>query len=106
MLKNSLLHAAFIQNFGNAVDTSKPESKKVFYALCQKFVVSRLNLSTTTFGVATIFDAIINTERVLFNSSKVLDFIINLLAHFSDNGDTVHSQINLRLLDYFLRTYK
>ncbi|AIE47838.1 ac19-like protein [Peridroma alphabaculovirus] len=93
-----------ILNIGALVDTSKSTGQRVFYALCSAFITRSTNGRLALSALTAAFDAIIHTERVLFNQRRVLERILAYLADHSD-GDNLQCHINTQCLDYLMSRY-
>ncbi|ADB84375.1 hypothetical protein [Apocheima cinerarium nucleopolyhedrovirus] len=103
-IDGNFLHA--IGNFKNLINTSDANGQRLFYNLCYKFIATNvLGCTSATFTtLQTILDGIIETERVLFDKSRILHYVVKFLIVHSD-GDNLQCFINLKLLNYFLTNY-
>ncbi|AGR56878.1 ac19 [Hemileuca sp. nucleopolyhedrovirus] len=101
---NSFLN--IINNLVQSVDTSNVNGRRMFYKLCQRFIINVLhnNGSSTIATVQTFLDGIIELEKLFFDKSRILNYIVGFLIVHSD-GDNLQSVIYVKLLDYFLTTY-
>ncbi|QED40631.1 hypothetical protein [Chrysodeixis includens nucleopolyhedrovirus] len=88
----------------SVIDTSKPNGRQLFYNLCLKAITLGLRNSGTFKGFKALINLLIESEKLLFDSNRVLSFIRNFLIAHSD-GDNMQCAINLQLLDYVLTTY-
>ncbi|AKN80679.1 hypothetical protein [Perigonia lusca single nucleopolyhedrovirus] len=83
--------------------------KRLFYNVCTALM--KKILTGTWFGGAgcvvalgAVLDTVIETERMLFNRSTVLNYVVGFLAAHSD-GTNLQCVFNLQLLDYVLNKY-
>nr|QBI90342.1 hypothetical protein [Trichoplusia ni single nucleopolyhedrovirus] len=88
----------------NSIDTSKRDGRQLFYNICYNIITKILSRSTAIETIKTIVSIIIETEKTIFNNSKVLNYIRNFLIAHSD-GHNLQCTINLKLLDYVLNKY-
>ncbi len=101
---NNQLSTSKVLGLISAIDTSRHNGRQAFYSLCIRVLNNALQNSATFKGLQSLISVVIETERTLFDNSRVLNFITNFLVAYSD-GDSIQCTINLRLLDYILTTY-
>ncbi|ABY65848.1 hypothetical protein [Orgyia leucostigma nucleopolyhedrovirus] len=81
--------------------------QRLFYNVGRKLVYGYLagEHNATLLTLKTMFDGVIQAERLLFTRSRLLHFIVGFLVAHSD-GDSLQCVLNLQLLDYFLTNYR
>ncbi|QHB21776.1 ac19 [Artaxa digramma nucleopolyhedrovirus] len=93
-------------NFLKSINLSNGNGRKLFYNLCYRFVCTSLCANNASFiTLKTVFDAIVEIERLIFSRSRLLHFIVGFLVANSD-GNNLQCVINLQLLEYFLTNYQ
>ncbi|AAK96357.1 hypothetical protein [Helicoverpa armigera nucleopolyhedrovirus] len=85
-------------------------ARKTFYTVFISIVenvLGKINIQQhgMMITVQSFMDMAIETERLMFNQSRILNILVQFLVKYSESDNTLQSAVYVKLLDWLLTKY-
>nr|AJP07267.1 hypothetical protein ORF-113 [Helicoverpa armigera nucleopolyhedrovirus]AJP07673.1 hypothetical protein ORF-114 [Helicoverpa armigera nucleopolyhedrovirus] len=100
------LHDTVVDPFNCNQNIARKTFYTVFISIVEN-VLGKINFQQhgMMITVQSFMDMAIETERLMFNQSRILNILVQFLVKYSESDNTLQSAVYVKLLDWLLTKY-